>query len=117
MRSYSCQDIGTTRGLSDGLARGSRSLIDTIAVYRACPTGIPDEGSGGEGLEIRSPSGGDFCTFELMRASAERPMSCLFQAGLAAGGAASTALGLIGRASGAGGGVAFGPAACVVPAS
>jgi hypothetical protein len=44
-------------------------------------------------------------------------MSCLFQAGLAADGATSTALCLIGRASGAGSGVAYGPAACVVPAS
>ena len=42
-------------------------------------------------------------------------MSCLFQAGLAADGTTSTALGLIGRASGAGGGAAFGPAACWVP--
>jgi hypothetical protein len=58
-----------------------------------------------------------FGTFNLMRASAERLMSCLFQAGLAADGATSTALGLIGRASGAGGGVAYGPAACWVPVS
>jgi hypothetical protein len=55
--------------------------------------------------EIRSPSGGDFCTFELMRASAERLMSCLIQAGLAADGATS------------GGGAAFGPAACWLPVS
>ena len=47
----------------------------------------------------------DFCTFELMRASAERLMSCLFQAGLAADGATS------------GGGAAFGPAAWPVPVS
>jgi hypothetical protein len=51
-----------------------------------------------------------FGTFDVMRASAERLMSCLYQAGLAADGATSTALGLIGRASGAGGGAAFGPA-------
>ena len=43
-------------------------------------------------------------------------MSCLFQAGLVADGA-STALGLIGRASGAGGGVASGPAVWWVPVS
>jgi len=35
-----------------------------------------------------------------------------FGAGLAADGATATALGLIGRASGAGGGAAFGPAGC-----
>ena len=44
-------------------------------------------------------------------------MSCLFQAGFAADGATSTALGLIGGASGAGGGVAYGPAAYWVPVS
>ena len=44
-------------------------------------------------------------------------MSCLFQAGLAADGATSTVLGLSGRASGAGGGVAFGPAVCRAPVS
>ena len=38
-------------------------------------------------------------------------------AGLAADRATATALGLIGRASGAGGGVAFGPVACWVPVS
>ncbi|HYH49695.1 MAG TPA: hypothetical protein VEG38_09115 [Acidimicrobiia bacterium] len=52
-----------------------------------------------------------------MRASAERLMSCLFQAGLAADGATSTALGLLGRASGATGGVAPGPAVCRARAS
>jgi hypothetical protein len=44
-------------------------------------------------------------------------MSCLFQAGLAADGATSTAVGPIGRPSGAGGGAAFGPAACWVRVS
>jgi hypothetical protein len=47
-----------------------------------------------------------------MRASAERQMSCLDKAGFAADGAISTALGLFGRASGANGGAAFGPAVC-----
>jgi hypothetical protein len=40
-----------------------------------------------------------------------------FGAGLAADGATATALGLIGRASGAGGGAAFGPAGCWVQVS
>ena len=44
-------------------------------------------------------------------------MSCLYQAGLDADGATSTTLGLIGRASGAGGGAAFGPAVFWVPVS
>jgi hypothetical protein len=48
-----------------------------------------------------------------MRASAERLMCRLIQAGFVAGGAASTALGLIGRSSDASGGAAFGPAAWV----
>jgi hypothetical protein len=52
-----------------------------------------------------------------MRASAERLMCRPIWAGLAADGATSTALGLIGRASGAGGGVAFGPVACRVRVS
>ena len=55
--------------------------------------------------------------FEVMRASAERLMSCLYQAGLAADGATSTAQGLIGRAAGAGGGAAFGPAVRRFPVS
>ncbi|HKY77363.1 MAG TPA: hypothetical protein VJS45_14545 [Acidimicrobiia bacterium] len=52
-----------------------------------------------------------------MRASAERLMCRPNGAGLAADRATATALGLIGRASGAGGGVAFGPVACWVPVS
>jgi hypothetical protein len=39
-------------------------------------------------------------------------MGRLFQAGLAAGGAIPTALALVGRASDASGGAAFGPAVC-----
>jgi hypothetical protein len=45
-----------------------------------------------------------------MRASAELLMCRLFQAGFVADGATSTLSGLIGRASGADGGAAFGPA-------
>jgi hypothetical protein len=58
-----------------------------------------------------------FGTFDVMRASAERLMSCPFGAGLAADGATSTALGLLGRASGTGGGAAYGPAVCWIPVS
>lgn len=67
--------------------------------------------AGGWAAKFVGGHGRGFGTFELMRASAERLMCRLIQAGFAAGGAASTAPGLIGRASGVGGGAASGPAA------
>ena len=61
-------------------------------------------------MKFDGRAGREFGTFNLMRASAELLMCRPFWAGLAADGATSTVPGLIGRASGADGGAAFGPA-------